>query len=518
MISAELPHDELQRLDSLYRLQVLDTAPEAEFDALVRAASLVCGVPFSLISLVDAERQWFKANHGLEGATETPRAVAFCAHAILGNEVFEVPDAQADQRFHDNPLVTNAPSLRFYAGVPLTLSDGARVGTLCVAGQQPHQLTDQQRAILVELSCAAVRALEARRAVQAERESLAAQARANAIIANIFALSPDGFAALDAQGTLTFCSARFAELAQAGTTAFTGRPLADVVQHLAALARDPVDARAIRLQQAPLIVPLRDQPDRVLQLSLHEGHSDALPALLRLQDVSKQHEVDRLKSEFLAVAAHELRTPMTSIFGFAELLLMRQYTPDRQRPLLQKIHSQCRAMMDVTTELLDLSQLEARGGRDLQRLPVDMLALVQATIADFSPPKGREGPQLDVAPGLTGTVIGDPVKLRQVMTNLLSNAFKYSPDGGPVAVRLQASPDAQSLVIEVQDHGMGMTPDQLARVSERFYRADRSGTIMGTGLGMSIVKEIITLHGGQLALASTPGLGTTVTVSLPRQA
>lgn len=145
---------------------MLDTGPEEEFDALVKVASLVCGVPISLISLIDAERQWFKANIGLPGASETPRDIAFCAHAILDDALFVVNDASTDLRFADNPLVASQPDIRFYAGAPIVLSDGNRVGTLCVIDRTPRSLDATQSEILVSLAVAAAQALEGRRAIR----------------------------------------------------------------------------------------------------------------------------------------------------------------------------------------------------------------------------------------------------------------------------------------------------------------------------------------------------------------
>ena len=161
--------NEAWRLQSLRDLDVLDSAPEAEFDALVKVASLVCGVPISLVSLVDEDRQWFKAEVGL-GARQTPRDVAFCAHAILGEAIFEVSDTLLDARFAGNPLVQEAPDIRFYAGAPITLANGARVGTLCVIDRKPRQLTLTQREILMQLGVAASQALEARKILGAEKK------------------------------------------------------------------------------------------------------------------------------------------------------------------------------------------------------------------------------------------------------------------------------------------------------------------------------------------------------------
>ncbi|MEO8250355.1 MAG: PAS domain S-box protein, partial [Burkholderiales bacterium] len=144
-------------------LVVLDSAPEPLFDSIVRMASEVCDAPIALLTLVDAERQWFKANLGLPGVNETPRAIAFCAHAIQSDDVLEVPDATHDQRFADNPLVTGSPDIRFYAGAPLVLPQGERVGTLCVIDRQARGLSDAQREKLRALAVMATQALVMRR-------------------------------------------------------------------------------------------------------------------------------------------------------------------------------------------------------------------------------------------------------------------------------------------------------------------------------------------------------------------
>lgn len=205
MQSAPLTANEEARLAALNTLDVLDSRPEAEFDALVRAASLVCGTPISLISLVDVERQWFKANIGLPGVTETPRDVAFCAHAILGDDIFEIPDATKDPRFFDNPLVVGQPDIRFYAGVPVRLSDGHRVGTLCVIDRQPRLLDDKQREALRCLASAASHALEGRRSALSLATS---EARFRALSDG----SPLGIYYTDAQGGCTYTNKRWQDI------------------------------------------------------------------------------------------------------------------------------------------------------------------------------------------------------------------------------------------------------------------------------------------------------------------
>lgn len=180
MQPARLPPNESERIAALHALAVLDTPAEASLDALVNAAATVCDAPISLVSLVDTDRQWFKANHGLPGVNQTPRNIAFCAHAILQENVFEVPDTTQDPRFSDNPLVTDAPDIRFYAGAPVRLSNGQCVGTLCVIDRQPRLLTERQREVLRCLAQATAQAMEGRRALQQVRDLVGDLSRAAA--------------------------------------------------------------------------------------------------------------------------------------------------------------------------------------------------------------------------------------------------------------------------------------------------------------------------------------------------
>lgn len=176
--------DEHSSLHALHSLEILDSEPEAEFDALVEVASTICGVPISLITLIDRHRQWFKANVGLKGVTETPRDAAFCAHAVLSDGFMQVHDAWEDERFVGNPLVTGYPQIRFYAGAPIKLQDGSRIGTLCVIDRQPRALDDVQRTVLSRLADAAARGLERRVAVRRARRELHHAERASMTLFN----------------------------------------------------------------------------------------------------------------------------------------------------------------------------------------------------------------------------------------------------------------------------------------------------------------------------------------------
>ena len=183
MIIARKPANEGLRLRTLRSLELLDTEPEETFDALNLLAANLCGVPMAAVTLLDADRQWFKSHHGLGEVTQTHRDVSFCAHAILQTGVFEVCNAHEDVRFADNPLVTGAPGIRFYAGAPLIYADGLELGMLCVMDRKPGRLNDIQKDQLTRLSRAVVEiiAMRIRRSQRdACRQTVAFHAKAHA--------------------------------------------------------------------------------------------------------------------------------------------------------------------------------------------------------------------------------------------------------------------------------------------------------------------------------------------------
>jgi GAF domain-containing protein len=177
MISPK-PANEKHRLATLRGYEILDTEPEAAFDDLTSLASYICQTPIALISLIDAERQWFKSKVGLS-VTETSRDIAFCALAILQSDVFIVPDASQDERFSANPLVISEPKIRFYAGATL-MTEGQALGTLCVIDRVPRTLSPEQLEALRALSRQAQAQLELRRNLKRLGQSLAARDRAEA--------------------------------------------------------------------------------------------------------------------------------------------------------------------------------------------------------------------------------------------------------------------------------------------------------------------------------------------------
>ncbi|MBL9104183.1 MAG: GAF domain-containing protein [Myxococcales bacterium] len=170
---APLPADEAERLRALQEFQILDSMPERAFDDIAFLASHICRTPIALISLIDADRQWFKARVGL-GVPQTSRDLAFCAHAILEPEhVLQVADATRDERFDTNPLVTGDPDIRFYAGAPLVTGDGRAIGTLCAIDRKPRELDADQTRALKALSREVMTQLELRRTILGLERALA---------------------------------------------------------------------------------------------------------------------------------------------------------------------------------------------------------------------------------------------------------------------------------------------------------------------------------------------------------
>jgi len=169
---APLPPGEAARIAALRAYEVLDTPPEACFDDLTRLAARICDAPIALLSLVDESRQWFKSRVGVE-VPSTARDVAFCAYAILEPDVMVVPDALADERFADNPLVTGEPTIRMYAGAPLLTAEGHALGTLCIIDRRPRDLDDDQIESLRVLAQQTVSQLELRRVLRQAADALA---------------------------------------------------------------------------------------------------------------------------------------------------------------------------------------------------------------------------------------------------------------------------------------------------------------------------------------------------------
>ncbi len=233
-----------------------------------------------------------------------------------------------------------------------------------------------------------------------------------------------------------------------------------------------------------------------------------------VRDVTERARLERAKTDFVATASHELRSPLTSIKGYAELLGSTGSLTERQSEFVRIIALSANRLTDLVNDLLDVAKIEA-GNVELYRRATDLRAVVLEAVELIRPRLSDKHQvlELDVDQPLAQALV-DPGRVRQIVTNLLTNAHLYTGDGGTIRVGLRAA--AGGLQIAVADTGRGMTADERARVFERFYRGEGSRAERGTGLGLAIVKSLVDLHAGRIEFDSQPNVGTTFTVTLPR--
>ncbi len=260
----------------------------------------------------------------------------------------------------------------------------------------------------------------------------------------------------------------------------------------------------------------RDHRQKVMRARtalVDDFRSQPLGTVTIIQDVTRLREVDRLKTEFLSTVAHELKTPLTSVQGFSEILLTRRLDEARRQRYLQMINRQATHLSEIINDLLSISRLEARRGLEIKPKLMTMGAMLDEVLVPFIETVTNHKIKVKAGQDLPA-VMADPFRLSQVCRNLMSNAIKYSPQGGTITVRAQVCQDY--LEISVEDEGIGMSPEQQAHLFEKFYRAYESNTSMsGTGLGLAICKLIVGLHGGQIWVESELNVGTTVYFTLP---
>lgn len=356
---------------------------------------------------------------------------------------------------------------------------------------------------------------EQTRELNVKREALQ---DSHAQLNTLFKLSPDGFVALSHDSIVQFVNPAFEAITGISSKDIVLRHVEVLDSELKKRAEYPEQFKGIATYvstgevqiQRELI--LRNPHKAVLQII--GMHSDAakIAKILYLRDITSEAEVARLKSEFISHAAHELRTPMTSIYGYIELLMKRKFDESVRHEMLEAMHRQAELIVKMLNELLDLARIDAREGKDFKFEHIHLNHLLSSMVSDLN--LGKAAPDIVLnMPENPVLIHADVSKIQQAIMNVLTNSQKYSSPGKLIQVSVHTT--SEEVGIAISDQGIGMTAEQVAHVGERFWRADTSGNIPGTGLGMSIVKEIITYHGGHVGIASTPDVGTTVTLWLP---
>jgi len=290
-----------------------------------------------------------------------------------------------------------------------------------------------------------------------------------------------------------------------------GEPLSEVVGNAALL--DLFEQRRMRSRNWRAEIALSD--GRTLQGQLSELSGVGFGAVL--QDISRLKELDRIKSEFISIVSHDLRTPLTSIRGYVELLPRVGPLTPQQKEFVERIERSTTNIVELISDLLDVGRIEA--GLDWEMEPVTLHKVVHDTVQGLTATASLKKHTLTLnVPTTLPVVLGNTRRLEQVVANLISNAIKYTPDGGKIDVSLNE--DHEFLVMQVRDNGIGIPPQDQPRIFDKFYRVESDATvsISGTGLGLSIVKTIVEKHKGRVWVDSEPGKGSAFTVLLPKHA
>ena len=542
MMAAALPQNEPARLALLESLKVLDTAPDAVLYGLVRCTAQMLGYPLAMVSLVDVHRQWFMARHGVT-VSETPREHAFCAHAILSTDLFEVPDTHADPRFADNPMVLGEPHVRSYAGMPLSIH-GLQLGTLCVVDEHPRSLTPAQVGMLSDLAHAVSAWFESRQAhLQLQDERLRSDERL-ALLSKLAEQTPGmlfqyrvdasgqgGFSYVSAQAREMFGLAPEAllgdlhvllELVHPDDRAELRRALQQAAQDQAPWHRDfrvVLPGAVGACWRAARASPSRMPDGEVLWHGFVADVTDQVEVEQLRRDKLAAERASAEKSQFLARVSHELRTPLNAMMGFTQLMQIDRQDPltPRQSERVDHAHRSAKMLLGLINDVLDLSRIE-QGAHEFVIGPVDAEAVARSCLAMLTQVAQEAGVHTELKrldPDALACVAADCRALEQVMLNLLSNGIKYNRRGGRLSVLI--SGDAREVQVSVCDQGQGLDSGQQARLFQPFNRLGAEhGPVEGSGLGLVISRQLVEAMSGRISVLSTPGQGSTFTVTLPR--
>ncbi len=524
---------------------MLDTDADPRFDAIAKLVATILEVPIALISLVDRDRQWFKARHGL-AATETSRDVSFCGHVVADTSPLVVRDAYADDRFSDNPLVTGNLHIRFYAGYPLRTVNGHVLGTLCAIDHVPRELSasqsealellSRQVSALLELRMTEVR-LRREREVSSEREmKLADRER---LLSTVFEGMMEGVVFQDRSGAILHHNAAAESILGLTTEQLTGRTSIDPRWRATR-----ADGSEFPGAEHPSMVTLRTgDPQSNIEMCIHapDGEhrwlainsrplrtpGDIAPyaVIATFRDITENRDLtERLARQqrlvttgtLAAGVGHEINNPLT--YTLANLSMAIEELEEiaggsssqRLREIIGLLGDARQGGERVKRIVRGLKSL-AREETELQPIDVNMTVRSAVQMANH---ELRTQATVELELGESPLVMADESRLAQVLINLLVNAAQAfvasDPSRNRIVVRTRVS---DSVVIEVSDNGPGIDPKVLPRIFDPFFTTKVVG--VGTGLGLAISHGIITALGGDLICESTVGHGAMFRIRLP---
>jgi len=432
--------------------------------------------------------------------------------ARLAGDVFQsrapvaVDDAGQDQRLlAADPIL--ASGYTAFLGVPLSGPEGALHGVLAVYATRPRTWRPEEIEALLALGAntsAALSNAELYSRVSLEKE------RSDAILANV----ADGIVAVDRDGTVVLWNAAAEEITGVPTDEALGRAPEQVLQRT-------LESESARAQSGPRLVSITRGSEEVwLSLSeavMRDPLGEVAGRIFAFRDISTDRMVEQVKSDFVAAVSHALRTPLTSIYGFAETLLRQDvlFGEEERRIFLGYIASESERLTAIVDQLLNVARLDA-GDLHVEPVPIDVGSVVSELIETVEEAGAVDGHRLEIdLPTEPLAAEADREKLRQVFSILVENALKYSPDGGKVTVAARRTSDG--VEVRVVDEGAGIPVAEQERIFRKFYRAEstvRNGA-GGTGLGLFIARELVTAMGGRIWVESAEGEGSSFAFELP---
>ena len=528
---------EAERLAALQRYQLLDTTAEPAFDRIVRLAALLLDVPITLISLIDTHRQWFKARHGLD-TPETPRAVAFCDHAIRSGDILVVPDAEQDPRFCENPLVTGDMHLRFYAGAPLITSDGFALGTICALDRSPRDLNERDAAILAALADQVMHELEVRsalgdlyREVAEGRRTTRTLQGEGAKLAALLNATQNAVVTTDNDGQVASLNRAAEAMFGFDAGESIGLPMARLISIDTNTAGDATltlssDGDGWRKDGTRF-------PVEVSRASWTDAQGCVASGAI-VRDVAERrraeaaaHTQDKLAAlgRTAGGVAHELNNLFQPIIGLTQMELdqLPSEGTDEQmetRESLAMILESGKQARDVVRKLL----MFARKAKPVLA-PVDFADALRRCVASLDPLLPAEvHVDQNIDDSVTGFSTINEAELAEVLTNLAANAASAMEGKGTVTIRadrVELTDAAASIGIaagpvfriSVADTGCGISDEIRPQIFEPFFTTKPVG--QGTGLGLSMVYGVLRDWKGAIAVDSTPGIGSTFTIYIP---
>lgn len=524
------PREE-ERLKALENLNILDTLSEKEFDEITFIASKICGTPIALISLVDEKRQWFKSKVGLS-ASETPKDIAFCAHAILQDDVFVIPDSAQDDRFSDNPLATGAPHVRFYAGAPLLdPRTNLPIGTLCVIDEKPRTLDSVQVAMLKALSNQVYKLLELRIKISAltlsneklifqktafdnMSEGVVLQDRTGKIVDyNTAALKVLGLTADQLVGKTSmdpdWCSIRengspfpFEEL-PAMATLSTAKQQNNVVMGIQTKGNS---TRWISINSAPIFLDSEKNP----------SHSVSTFADITNEKVAQQTLFQTAKmtslGEMAGGIAHEINTPLAIILSATHQIetYLGVAPPNIEKSLykLQKIESTVKRISQIVRGLRTFS----RNSNDDGWEQCSLRQIISDTIALCNEKFSAIAIEMEIKESDDFQVNCVPTQISQIILNLLNNAHDAVIELPEKWISVELELIDKNVCVRIIDSGKGLQSNVASKIMQPFFTTKQVGK--GTGLGLSISKGIAESFDGSLSYKLHHG-HTSFTLALP---